>query len=104
MRLPMPVEVKLRPIHEDMLEVAQLFQKRHFARWIVGTVADFYGPIYGSNLHISCGPPFVSRFTQSPPRSQSHGPIRPAASGLVREGRSARMFGECVSAGMCRCP
>jgi hypothetical protein len=45
-RLPMPVEVKLRPIHEDMLEVAQLFQQRHFARWIVGTGADFYGPIY----------------------------------------------------------
>ena len=38
--LPTAVEVKLSPIHEGMLEVVQLFHKRHFTRSIVGIGAD----------------------------------------------------------------
>jgi hypothetical protein len=101
------VEVKLRPIHEDMLEVAQLFQKRHFARWIVGTGADFYGPIYRrvrtclfhADLHLSAGPCALSLRHKASPTGPFARRRLPAHDGLARGGTSARMFGECVSAG-----
>jgi hypothetical protein len=60
----MPVEVKLRPIHEDMREVAQLFSEapfraldsRYRRRFLLTDLLKVRTCMFHADLHLSAGP------------------------------------------------